>query len=155
MTQTIQTIYDNDDAFTWESITRTFTDGVNQSEERVMDDGIVRNSLYQHGGMLVGRTDVDTDNVMNWAERSVSYHASGEMASQSIWYDDGVFRGFAYDEGGSITQKYTEYTDGDTRLEYYQNGLLTHITQMDDTMGRPEHQALDQDRNRLQCRRDG
>lgn len=135
MTQTIQTIYDNDNEFPWESITRTFTDGVIQTEERVMDNGIVRNSLYQHGGLLVGRTDIDTDSVMDWAERSLSYYASGNLASQYIWFDDGVFRGIAYDEGGSISQKYTEYTDGDTRLEYYQDGILSHVTQMDDTMG--------------------
>ena len=135
MTQTIQTIYDNDNEFPWESITRTFTDGVIQTEERVMDNGIVHSSEYRDGGLLARRSDVDTDNVMNWAERYQSYYNSGVVAFREIWFDNGVYRGFTYDEEGRSLQKYTEYTDGDTRLEYYQNGVLTHIMLMDDTTG--------------------
>ena len=135
MTQTIQTIYDNDNEFSWESITRTFTDGVIQTEERIMDNGIVRSSEYRDGGLLAHRTDVDTDDVMNWAERYQNYYDSGVVAFREIWFDDGVYRGFTYDEEGRSRQKYTEYADGDTRLEYYQNGVLTRVTQMDDTMG--------------------
>ena len=111
MTQTIQTIYDNDNEFPWESITRTFTDRVIQTEERVMDNGIVRNSLYQHARYMD-----DTDVIIflyDNEERTTRLHVDNDDNDDShSWY----LCVTEFGDTGNVITTYNSY--GDVPPEY-------------------------------------
>ena len=103
MTQTTEVIYDTDNQFSWDVITRTFIDGVIQTEERIMDNGITRTSQYEEG-VLFTRTDVDVNDVMDWQEILYGYYETGELIAKFTTWDNGFVRQAYYHENGQIAQ---------------------------------------------------
>ena len=103
MTQTTEVIYDTDNQFSWDVITRTFIDGVIQTEERVMDNGITKTSQYEDG-VLFTRTEVDVNDVMDWQEILYGYYETGELIAKFTTWDNGFVRQAYYLESGELIQ---------------------------------------------------
>jgi len=120
------TVVDTASVRNWQTITRTFFEASDQlvSEERIYDNGNIRNQSYSDGVLassIISEADGDV--------RSTLYSASG--VRQSITFEDGSdsrsWESYtnSYDEvSGKITSQELLYDNGNTRSQSYTDGTI-------------------------------
>ncbi|MEQ5870119.1 M10 family metallopeptidase [Sagittula sp. NFXS13] len=154
---TTETLVDTTGTQKWETWTQTRDEnGILQSSEIVMDDGVVRTTVYTDG-VASTLTAVDTLNAHGWSSYVVAYDSTGALASNTMTLNSGVERVTTYTDGvrtrvtstdvaevlawGTKTQTYDssgalfesrlDLDNGICRETAFENGRKTSVTTTD------------------------
>lgn len=151
--------FDEDDRYSWSSITSFFSGEILEAKVTEFDDGKMTEEFYEEG-ILARRLQLDNkeDSQTSW-QSIETYYDHGEAVAKVTRYDNGVvdersyvngelYQHFSTDEGnarvwssierhfdeaGSLIGRQTNFDNGVVKGEMFEDGLRVYTLQRDDS----------------------